>query len=66
MLVQRNTIGALGVVVLVQESITGALRKLYWYSRILLDDSVSCVATAEYYWSTPVGCVGTGTLGRLF
>ena len=52
--------------VLVQESITGALKKLYWYSRILLEHSVGCVGTAEYYWSTPVGCVGTGTLGRLF
>ena len=31
---------------------TGAIGKLWWYSRILQENSGSCICTEEYYRST--------------
>ena len=40
--------------VLVQQSTTGALGKLCWYTRIIKKHSVGCVILLEH----PVGCFG--------
>ena len=37
---------------LVQKNIEGALGRQYWYSRVLQEQSVDCVGTAEDYRDT--------------
>ena len=41
-----------GETVMVHQITTGAIGKLCWYSRILQENSGSCICTEEYYRST--------------
>ena len=46
-------------VVLFQQSMIGAIKRLCWYSRVLYDHSGGCAVTAEYYMRTRLRCAGT-------
>ena len=41
-----------GEAVVVQQNNIGALGRLCWYSRVLLEHPVGCVGRAQYYRST--------------